>query len=90
MGCMAIGYLDYYHIIDKGVYALRLTAAMNALDHQADIAKIQEWLGHTNISTPHLYDRCKHRAIGSIGKATIAIYRREINSLVDFVVYWVR
>jgi integrase len=37
------------------------TAATNALDHQADIAKVQEWLGHANISTTRLYDRRKHR-----------------------------
>jgi hypothetical protein len=29
---------------------LRATAATNALNHQADIAKVQEWLGHANIS----------------------------------------
>jgi hypothetical protein len=23
----------------------------NALDHEADIAKVQEWLGHANIAT---------------------------------------
>jgi hypothetical protein len=28
-----------------GAHALRATAATNALDHQADIAKVQEWLG---------------------------------------------
>jgi site-specific recombinase XerD len=44
-----------------GVHALRATAATNALDHQADIAKVQEWLGHANISTTRLYDRHKHR-----------------------------
>jgi hypothetical protein len=27
-----------------GAHALRATAATNALDHQADIAKVQEWL----------------------------------------------
>lgn len=32
-------------------------AATNALEHQADIAKVQEWLGHSNISTTRLYDR---------------------------------
>ena len=32
-----------------GAHALRATAATNALDHQADIAKVQEWLGHANI-----------------------------------------
>ncbi|PAW70528.1 MAG: integrase [Opitutia bacterium Tous-C5TDCM] len=35
------------------------TAATNALDHQADIAKVQEWLGHASISTTRLYDRRK-------------------------------
>jgi site-specific recombinase XerD len=34
-----------------GAHALRATAATNALDHQADIAKVQEWLGHANITT---------------------------------------
>jgi len=29
-----------------GAHALRATAATNALDHQADIAKVQEWLVH--------------------------------------------
>jgi len=31
------------------VHALRATAATNALAHNADIAKVQEWLGHANI-----------------------------------------
>jgi integrase/recombinase XerD len=39
-----------------GAHALRATAATNALDHQADIAKVQEWLGHSNIATTRLYD----------------------------------
>lgn len=42
-------------------HALRATAATNALDHQADIAKVQEWLGHANIATTRLYDRRKQR-----------------------------
>jgi integrase len=29
-----------------GAHSLRATAATNALDHEADIAKVQEWLGH--------------------------------------------
>ena len=33
------------------VHALRATAATNALAHNADIAKVQEWLGHSNIAT---------------------------------------
>jgi integrase len=35
-----------------GAHALRATAATNALDHQADIAKVQEWLGHANTLPP--------------------------------------
>ena len=37
------------------------TAATNALDHQADIAKVQEWLGHANIATTRIYDHRKTR-----------------------------
>jgi site-specific recombinase XerD len=40
-----------------GVHGLRATAATNALEHEADIAKVQVWLGHANISTTRLYDR---------------------------------
>jgi len=43
------------------VHSLRATAATNALSHQADIAKVQEWLGHANVSTTRLYDRRKTR-----------------------------
>lgn len=42
-------------------HALRATAATNALDHQADIAKVQEWLGHANIATTRIYDRRQSR-----------------------------
>jgi len=44
-----------------GAHALRATASTNALDHEADIAKVQEWLGHANIATTRLYDRRKTR-----------------------------
>jgi site-specific recombinase XerD len=44
-----------------GVHALRATAATNALDHEADIAKVQEWLGHANIATTKIYDRRRTR-----------------------------
>lgn len=43
------------------VHSLRATAATNALSHEADIAKVQEWLGHANVSTTRLYDRRKSR-----------------------------
>jgi len=39
------------------VHSLRATAATNALENKADIAKVQEWLGHSNISTTRLYDK---------------------------------
>ncbi len=42
-----------------GAHALRATAATNALDHDADIAKVQERLGHANIATTGIYDRRK-------------------------------
>ncbi len=34
-----------------GPHVMRATAATNALEHGADIAKVQEWLGHANIQT---------------------------------------
>ena len=42
-------------------HSLRATAATNALDHEADIAKVQEWLGHANIATTRIYDRRQTR-----------------------------
>ena len=44
-----------------GAHSLRATAATNALDHQADIAKVQEWLGHANIATTRIYDHRQTR-----------------------------
>ena len=44
-----------------GAHSLRATAATNALDHQTDIAKVQEWLGHANIATTRIYDHRKTR-----------------------------
>lgn len=44
-----------------GPHSLRTTAATNALEHDADIAKVQDWPGHANVSTTRLYDRRKHR-----------------------------
>jgi integrase/recombinase XerD len=44
------------------VHSLRATAATNALSHEADIAKVQEWLGHANIATTRIYDHRRTRA----------------------------
>jgi integrase len=56
----------YENVVRKyggiGVHSLRATAATNALDHEVDIAKVQEWLGHADISTTRLYDRRKSRS----------------------------
>jgi AbiV family abortive infection protein len=67
-----------------GAHALRATAATNALDHEADIAKVQDWLGHANISTTRIYDhrRTRHakallesaRAVIDTGHPNIAFH----------------
>jgi integrase/recombinase XerD len=44
-----------------GPHTLRATAATNALDRGADLGKVQEWLGHANVSTTRLYDRRRSR-----------------------------
>ena len=38
-------------------HCLRATAATNALEHGADIAKVRDWLGHRTVSTTQLYDK---------------------------------
>ena len=43
------------------VHSLRATAATNALSHESDKGKVQEWLGHANVSTTWLYDRRKSK-----------------------------
>lgn len=43
-------------------HALRATAATCALENQANNVKVQEWLGHANISTTRVYDRRESRA----------------------------
>jgi integrase/recombinase XerD len=48
-------------VIGLCVHSLRATAATNALSNEADIAKVQEWLGHANVSTTRLYDRRKSK-----------------------------
>jgi site-specific recombinase XerD len=53
-----------YYAKKAGVYfpglsphALRATAATSALDNGADLTRVQEWLGHADISTTRLYDK---------------------------------
>jgi integrase/recombinase XerD len=42
-------------------HSLHATAGNNALAQQANIAKVQEWLGHADVSTTRLYGRRKTR-----------------------------
>ena len=46
--------------IDEGLFsphALRATAATNALEHNSDLKRVRDWLGHANISTTTMYDK---------------------------------
>ena len=43
------------------MHSMRATTATNALSHEADIAKVQEWLGHANVSTTRLYNPRKSK-----------------------------
>jgi integrase/recombinase XerD len=52
-------------VIGLCVHSLQATAANNALSNEADIAKVQEWLGHANVSTTRLYDQRKSKPEGS-------------------------
>jgi len=42
-------------------HSMRATAATNALEHGADIAKVQDWLGHASPETTRLYVKRKDR-----------------------------
>lgn len=55
------GALVNIEVAGFGPHALRATAATNALDHDADIATVQDWLGHATIATTRMYDRRKTR-----------------------------
>ena len=48
-----------------GPHALRATAATCVLEHNADIAKVQEWLGHANIRPTRVYARRGSKPEGS-------------------------
>jgi site-specific recombinase XerC len=41
-----------------------IAAATNAIDHDAAIAKVQEWLAHANTATTRIYDRRKMKSRG--------------------------
>jgi integrase/recombinase XerD len=43
------------------IHSLRATAAINAIDNKADIAKVLEWPGHANEFARRLRDRRKRR-----------------------------
>jgi site-specific recombinase XerD len=47
------------------IYPLWATAA-TALEDEADIARVQEWLGHTNIAITRLYAHRKPRPRGGL------------------------
>jgi site-specific recombinase XerD len=44
-----------------GFHGLRVTAATNVLEHEADITKVQFWLAHANISRTKISDRRQMR-----------------------------
>jgi integrase/recombinase XerD len=48
-----------------GPHALRATAITNALENDADLGKVQDWVGHANIATTRMYDRRQPRAESS-------------------------
>ena len=49
------------HFDGLSPHALRATAATTALERGSDIAKVQDWLGHANVSTTSLYDKRQSR-----------------------------
>ena len=76
--------LEYSKDLDFeiGAHSLRATAATNALDHQADVAKVQEWLGHANISTTRNY---LHRKTRPRWRTSSALFFATRKLLLDFV-----
>ena len=48
-----------------GPHALRATAITNALENDADIGRVQDWVGHANIATTRMYDRRQLRVEAS-------------------------
>ena len=54
--------IGFISIFGASRSALDATAATTALERGADMAKVQEWLGHSNIATTKLYDRRNSKA----------------------------
>jgi hypothetical protein len=56
----------------------------NALAPNADIANVQEWLGHANIATTRLYDRRQSRPEEGSGQNDVhAQHRRALCAQTD-------
>ncbi|VVD31173.1 protein of unknown function (plasmid) [Paraburkholderia dioscoreae] len=47
--------------MQTALHRLHAKAATDALEHEADIGKVQEWLGHANIAPTRIYDRHRSR-----------------------------
>lgn len=63
-------------VSELGVHGLRATAATNGLEHEADIAKVQAWLGHANLSMARIYD-CRQNRRGTHRPKRSSIDREE-------------
>jgi integrase/recombinase XerD len=50
-----------YELVRGYAKKLGVVIGAHALEHEAEIAKVHEWLGHANIATTRLYDRRKSR-----------------------------
>ena len=71
-----------------GPHALRATAATNALDHNADIAKVQRWLGHASFATTRIYDRRTLRSEDSPTFKVAYLYRLIVKVLWTVSMRW--
>ncbi len=58
--------------------SLRATAATNALEHGAGIAKVQEWLGHAGVSSTRLYGKRQSRPKDSPTLERLGISEAEV------------
>ena len=58
-GTLPVGITEKVH--GFWVHSLRATTGTNALEHGADIAEVQVWMGHANVSTTRLYDKRRRR-----------------------------